>query len=124
MVKLIILISLCISAYLAYLSIYRAWTIVNLDKEIIDKKKREELIKPLKVMIFASLGGIALSIIAFLIPIFVIKCILGFIPMIVCGNLISRLWDELEKFDLSIKESKEVKKFLEDAEKDAIRKSK
>lgn len=111
------------SVFLGIMSIYRAWTIVHLDKEILDDRKRKTLIEPLKTMIFVAFIGIIMGLISIIVPWFILKCILGVIPIIVCGNLLSRLWDELEKFDLSLKESDIVKKFLDNAEKDAIKKS-
>ena len=112
------------SVFLAGMSIYRAWTIVNLDKEIIDDKKRKELIEPLKIMIFTSIGCAFVGLLSFILPWFPAKCICGVIPILICGNLLGSLWDELEKFDISLKEANEVKKFLDAAERDAIRKSK
>ena len=112
------------SAYLVFLALVRTYNIAGIAEEIVEEEKKEKLLKPLRTFVVTGLAGLILNVIAFLLLPEMIKVVIGFITFVIVASSLYKIFDEIDSFDLSKKDSEILRDFLNDAQKDAKEKSK
>lgn len=133
MLLLVSIISIGFSSYLFYLICTRVYNLSRLDNDILSGPKKDFYIKPLKVSAVISFVCMGLGLLSLILPQIKVLSkvipsisyyVIAIIPILVCANLLYKLFDEMEEFDLTKKDSEILKEFLMKTEKDAREKSK
>lgn len=124
MIKIISILSLLVSAYLVFLALVRTYNIAGIRQDIIDEDKKEELLAPLRGFVVIGLIGVILNIVSFIFFSDIILAVIGLFTFVACANSLYKIFDEIDKFNMSKKDSEILDDFLKNAAKDAKEKSK
>lgn len=118
------IICIAISIYLIYLSLLRVYNIANSSENVVSKDKKEELLKPIRFFVLFGLLGVILGFVSLFLLKGILQVIIPVVIILFVSTGLNRIFDEIEKFTITKKDSEILEEFLEKAERDAKEKSK
>lgn len=121
---IVCIICIVISGYLVYLSLLRVYNIVKSSENVISKENKEKLLKPIRFFALFGLLGVILGMVSLFFLHGIVQVIIPTAIILFVSTGLNRIFDEIEKFDITKKDSEVLDEFLKEAERDAKEKSK
>ena len=123
MVIVLTLIAVAFNLYCLYIVLLRMARIKSLPQDLMPKATKKEYVRTLEGYLKIFIGCFLLSFLFVSFKLHGIEFLPPIISVLIAGNVLYKILDEIDEFDMSKKDSDIIKDFLDKSKKDARKKS-